>query len=180
MSSRKLIYHVAISIDGFIAAGDDSIDLFPSEGDHIPDYVESLTKYDTSILGRRTYEFGYKYGMKPGDNPYPHMNTFVYSSKLRFEKHDANLKVIRANLVQHVRLLKRKPGSSIYLCGGGVMASYLMDQGLIDEIHLKTCPIVMGSGIPMFNGLLEGVKLERLRVKSYDNGVILLHYKVMK
>ena len=179
MSSRKLIYHVAISIDGFIAAENDSIELFPTEGDHIPDYIESLTKYDTSIMGRRTYEFGYKYGMKPGDNPYPHMNTYVYSTKLRFEKQDNNLKIIRANIIQHVRLLKRQEGSSIYLCGGGVLASYLMDQGLIDEIHLKCSPFVMGSGIPMFNGLLEGVRLERFHIKSYNNGVILLHYRVL-
>lgn len=180
MSTRKLIYHVAISIDGYIAQENDSIDLFPTEGDHIQDYVDSLTKYDTAVMGRRTYEFGYKYGMKPGDNPYPHMNTYVYSSTLRFKKQDANLKVIRTNIVPHVKLLKRRSGSPIYLCGGGVMASYLLDQGMIDEINLKSCPIVMGSGIPMFNGLLEGVKLERLLTKPYDNGVMLLHYKVLK
>ena len=180
MSTRKLIYHVAISIDGFIAEKNDSIDLFPTEGDHIPDYVDSLAKYDTAVMGRRTYEFGYKYGMKPGDNPYPHMNTFVYSSQLRFDKKDDNLKVIRTNIVPHVRLLKRRSGAPIYLCGGGVIASYLLDQGMIDEIHLKSCPIVMGSGIPMFNGLLEGINLERVHTKSYDNGVMLLHYKVLK
>ena len=51
MSTRKLIYHVAISIDGFIAEKNDSIDLFPTEGDHIPDYVDSLAKYDTAVMG---------------------------------------------------------------------------------------------------------------------------------
>ncbi len=179
MSTRKLIYHVAISIDGYIAQENDNIELFPTEGDHIPDYIQSLTEYDTAIMGRRTYEFGYKYGLNPGDNPYPHMNTYVYSSGLDFKKKDDNLYVVRDDVVSHVIELKEQSGTPIYLCGGGILASFLLGHGLIDEVHLKYCPIIIGSGIPIFNGRLLGVKLERKHVTTYDNGVLLIHYAVV-
>ena len=30
-------------------------------------------------MGRRTYEFGYKYGLQPGQSPYPHMENYIFS-----------------------------------------------------------------------------------------------------
>jgi len=125
---------VATSIDGYIAQENDNIDLFPTEGDHIQDYVQSLTRYDI--------EFGYRYGMKPGDNPYPHMTTYVYGQTLRLPHCDKGLSVITTDIVDHVTSLKQKPGDSIYLCGGGILAKHLLDHHLIDEVHLKLSPII--------------------------------------
>jgi hypothetical protein len=52
---RKLKYHVASTVDGFIAHEDHSIDGFVSEGEHVIDYLESLKNdYDIVLMGRRT------------------------------------------------------------------------------------------------------------------------------
>lgn len=178
MPNRKLIYHVAISIDGFIAQENGDIEYFPKEGGHIPDYIEALTKYDTALMGRKTYEFGYKYGLQPGDNPYPHMQTYVYSTKLQLDTPDHNLKIIRTNVLFHIRRLKEKAGSSLYLCGGGVLASFLLENKMIDEIHLKYCPIILGKGKPLFVDAFKGIQLTLNDKKKYDNSVLLLKYDV--
>ena len=61
---RKLKYHVASTVDGFIAHEDHSIDGFVSEGEHVIDYLESLKHdYDIVLMGRRTYEFGFQFGV---------------------------------------------------------------------------------------------------------------------
>lgn len=55
---RKLVYHVASTLDGFIADADDGVAAFPHHGD----YVASLRSYDTIVMGRRTYELGLREG----------------------------------------------------------------------------------------------------------------------
>lgn len=56
---KKLKYHVACTVDGFIAHSDHSISGFVSEGAHVDDYLNSLrSDYDSVLMGRRTYEYG--------------------------------------------------------------------------------------------------------------------------
>lgn len=76
---RRLIYDVAISIDGFIAKTDGSMGDFLAEGGHVADYHRRLAGYDCVIMERGTYEFGYRYGMQPGDRPYQSMRHIVIS-----------------------------------------------------------------------------------------------------
>ena len=63
---RKVVYYVATSIDHYIAHEDETIDGFATEGHHISDYITSLRDYDTVLMGRRTYEWGYQFGVQPG------------------------------------------------------------------------------------------------------------------
>lgn len=64
---RELVYHVATSIDGFIAQTDGGIGGFLMEGSHGDDYLAALREdYDDVVMGRRTYEWGYRYGAIPG------------------------------------------------------------------------------------------------------------------
>jgi dihydrofolate reductase len=66
---RKLIYHVASTLDGFIAHEDHTVDGFLGEGLHADEYLASLhTNYDAVIMGRKTYEFGVQFGVT---HPYP-------------------------------------------------------------------------------------------------------------
>ena len=74
---RVLKYHVALTVDGFIAHEDGSVDRFVHEGEHVTEYLESLRNdYDVVVMGRRTYEFGLRYGVT---DPYPWMKQSTYS-----------------------------------------------------------------------------------------------------
>jgi dihydrofolate reductase len=62
--SRKLKYHVACTVDGFIAHDDHTIEGFVAEGEHVADYLASLkSDYDIVLMGRSTYEFGFQFGV---------------------------------------------------------------------------------------------------------------------
>ena len=76
---RALKYHVATSLDGFIARPEGSFDGFLQEGDFVTDYVDSWAGYDTVLMGRRTYDVGLKVGVT---NPYPALRTYVVSRTL--------------------------------------------------------------------------------------------------
>jgi dihydrofolate reductase len=176
---RNLIYAVATSLDNFIADPDGNIEMFPREGPHIEDYVEELLSYDTVIMGKNTYEFGYRQGLEEGVSLYPFMRNYVYSESLSFQPTDENLKIINSDSLGHIRLLKSYKGKPILLCGGGKLAGALIKQGLIDELHLRICPITLNTGIPMLGDFKGNVRLDELSKQEYENNVSFVKYKIL-
>jgi dihydrofolate reductase len=172
---RKLKYHVASTIDGFIAHLDHTIDGFVAEGEHVTDYLESLRNdYDTVLMGRRTYEFGFQFGVT---NPYPWMKQYVLSRTME-RSPDPNVELVSQNINDFVKGLKEAAGKEIYLCGGADLAGRLIAEGLVDEIILKLNPVAFGSGIPLFSGAVKQIDLELIGSKVYASGVVLLNYLV--
>lgn len=176
---RKLVYYVAVSVDHYIAHEDETVDGFSMEGQHVVDYLNSLRDYDTVLMGRKTYEWGYQYGVQPGEpSPtYAHMMQYVFSQSMEPYNH-AQLRVIRDDPGDFVRELKAQAGGAIYVCGGGKLAGYLMEQGLVDELILKVNPVVFGRGIPVFGDLDRMLDLSLVNTKIYNNGVLFMHYAI--
>lgn len=174
---RKLKYYVAVSVDNYIAHEDGSWGGFLAEGNHVTDYLESLqTWFDVVLMGRKTYEAGLNLGVT---NPYPHLKQYVFSRTMK-QSPDEHVEVISENIVELVSQLKNEIGKDIYLCGGADLATMLFAENLIDEIILKLNPVLLGSGIPLFNGVIKQTSLELMGSKIYKNGVLLLHYCVKK
>lgn len=171
---RKLVYHVAASLDGAIAEADGSFGSFLIPGEHNPDYLATLRTYDAVLMGRGTYEVGLKQGIT---NPYPWMKSYVFSRSMT-ESPDANVDLVRDDAAGFVASLKQQTGGDIYLCGGGELASDLMEAGLIDEIVLKLNPLLIGPGIPLFRRIRGPVRLELTGSKIYASGVTRLTYAV--
>jgi dihydrofolate reductase len=185
---RKLVYYVAVTADGFIAAEDGSYDAFLFEGpqaaDLLADFPETMPthlraplkitapnqRFDTVLMGRATYEVGLKDGVK---SPYSHLEQYVFSSSLR-ESPDPAVRLVSSDAVKLVRSLKAREGRDIWLCGGGKLAASLATE--IDELVLKLNPVVIGAGIKLFGGAVAPIKLALKERKIYDNGYLRLHY----
>jgi len=173
---RKLIYHVASTVDGFIAREDGSYDCFPLKPDdeHITDYFASLSSYGAILMGRRTYEPALKVGVT---DPYPNLETYVFSRSMK-ESPNPKVKLISDDAAGVIRRLKEQEGKDLYLCGGGEFASTLFAEGLIDEVLIKLNPVLLGSGIPLSPKLKGHLPLELMSTKVYSTGVVLLRYVV--
>ncbi|CAD5293394.1 MULTISPECIES: dihydrofolate reductase family protein [unclassified Imperialibacter] len=175
---RKIIYHVASTLDGYIAHKDGTTKGFLEEGEHVSDYLESLKEYDTVIMGMHTYEYGYNYGLRPGQPAYPHMMNYIFSRSLHFENAHEQVKVIGDNQIDALHALKETVGSPIYMCGGGKFASFLLAHKLIDELKIKLNPVLFGAGIKLFEGSEETYRLRELNSIAYKGGVFLLNYEI--
>ena len=173
---RKIIYHIATSIDGFIASKEGDVSGFLMEGEHADEFMASIAKYDVVIMGRGTYEFGF-HGLKPGDPAYQGLKHYIVSNSLQFENND-DVMLISSSVAEFFRELKNEEGKDIWLCGGGQLAGYLLNNGLVDELILKVNPIILGDGIRLFEQLNHCVPFEFYDSKSYANGVILQKYKI--
>ena len=189
---RELTYYVACSVDGFIAHTDGSHDGFSQDSDYFADIFATFPEtvpshlrdvmgvhgenrwFDTVLMGRKTYEIGLNEGVT---SPYSHMKQYLFSRSLK-ESPDQNVELVSDNIIELVNRLKQESGKGIWLCGGANLATTLFTNRLIDHLILKLNPFLMGAGIPLFADVIQQTALELTDKKVYDNGVLLLYYKV--
>lgn len=189
---RKLTYFVAASVDGFIGRPDGDAGFFTEYVDEEffeflkSEYPETMPthgrralgiddlankEFDTLVQGRASYDLALQEGVT---SPYAHMRQYVASRTLK-ESPDPAVEIVADDLQGRVRALKAEEGElGIHLCGGSVLAGELLDE--IDELVIKTYPVVLGSGMPMFR---SGFGLERFAlesVRTFGNGVLVRWY----
>jgi dihydrofolate reductase len=174
---RKIVYYVATSLDGFICGQNEDISQFVGEGNGVDQYLKDLADYDTVIMGRNTYEFGYKFGLKPGQRAYPHMAHYIFSNSLKFVNPDSNVQVCPLE-INEVEKLKNESGTDIYLCGGGTFAGWLLDNDLIDVLKIKLNPIILGTGVRLFGDSKKVLTLELTNSNKYDGGLQIMTYQI--
>lgn len=191
---RELTYYVACSIDGFIAHNDGSHDGFSQESDYTADLAAAFPEtfptafrdalgidadnqhFDTVLMGRKTYDIGLKAGMT---SPYPHLKQYLFSRSLK-QSPDKSVELVKEDAIAKVKQLKAETGQGIWLCGGSILATTLFVEKLIDHLILKVNPFLMGSGIPLFSGVIKQTQLEMTQQKTYSNGVYRVHYRVKR
>ena len=176
---QKVIYYVASSLDGFIAGVNDDISKFVPRGKGVEKYLSDLQNFQTVIIGRRTYEFGYQFGLVPGQPAYPHMEHHIFSETLKIDKLANNVRIEKKS-IERIKEITEESKTDIYLCGGGQFAGWLLDNGLIDILKLKLNPIILGGGIPLFGNSKSSLLGHLIEKESFDDGLEILTYDLKK
>jgi dihydrofolate reductase len=158
----EIVYYVAASLDGFIATPDGGIDwLKPFEGgaeDY--DYGEFYASVEAVLMGRKTYEQSLQFP----EWPYAGKPYWVFS-RSNGNTPSSVVKEMQA------RGLRRA-----WLVGGGKLAAAFRAEGLITEHIVSVIPVLLGSGIPLFDGPGSAETLKLLGSKTYDSGIVQLRY----
>jgi dihydrofolate reductase len=175
---HPIIYDAAVSADGFIAGPGGAVEAFPHDGAIVADYRDRLADYSVALMGRATYEFGYRYGLPPGANPYPHMRAVVVSSGLDLPA-DAAVECWPSLDPSRVARLRDEASGPVYLCGGGVLAASLLAMGAIDRLRLKRAPILLGGGTPLFAGDRPGPALRLIEQTDHGGGLLYQEFEVL-
>ncbi|MEM7574695.1 MAG: dihydrofolate reductase family protein [Bacteroidota bacterium] len=171
----KIVYYVASSLDGYICGPNEDISRFLPSGSGIDQYLADLQQFKTVIMGRRTYEFGYQYGLKPGQAIYPHMEHHIFSNNLVLDNSADNVSVKPISLDQ-VGAIRRKSTTDVYLCGGGQFAGWLLENGMLDQLKLKLNPIILGEGTPLFGNSTKAANWKLVDRSGFDDGLQILTY----
>ncbi|GAA0577707.1 dihydrofolate reductase family protein [Streptomyces crystallinus] len=186
---RKLSYYIALTIDGFIAAPDGTYDFYPLSEEFVGflagEFADTLPtaarrvlgvdevpnrRYDTVVMGRGTYDPALKEGIT---SPYAHLRQIVFSRSLDASP-DPAVEIVSDDPVAFVRELKREEGLDIYLCGGADLAGQLIDE--IDELVIKSYPVVAGAGIPLFRAEFGPRAFLPTGSRSFENGTVVTTY----
>lgn len=177
---RRVVYGGACSLDGYLAREDGSYDWIRF-GDEVAELLkDSWSRFDTMLMGRKTYEVGLKSapkGKKKANDPYG-IEAYVFSTTLD-PKENEDLNIITTDAGGFVRSLKENEGKDICLMGGGLLARSLFEAGVIDEVGFNIHPILLGSGIPSFHRMTDQINLELIDCKPLKNGCVYVLYNVI-
>lgn len=172
---RKVVFGGGNSLDNYFARKDDAIDWLMWTDEVTRIMTDYWKRFDTVVMGRRTYEVGLRMGWN--SDAYPGVKNYVFSRTMK-KKPAPGVEIISADVVEFVRKLKQEQGKDICLMGGGLLAKPLFEADLIDEIGFNIHPVLLGSGIPIFHEMDHQIDLELLECKSLKNGCVIVTYRV--
>jgi dihydrofolate reductase len=190
----KAVYYCASSLDGFIAAADDSLawlmgyeGSFDGEGAEPGPMAEGGTYerfYEgvgALVSGSTTYEFILDH--EGSEWPYRGKPYWVLSSReLRMPADEtADLRITRAGVADvHEEMAAAAGERDLWVVGGGNVASQFADAGLLDELHLTVVPVVLGAGKPLFDRRPPGGPMQLTGTRTFDTGMVELRYELRR
>jgi dihydrofolate reductase len=190
---RKLIMKMSITVDGFVGGPNGENDWVFRSGDaeSLAWSVGQTREAGLIIMGRKSFQNMAPYWpTAPGPFAAP-MNEIPKAvfSKNGFapaslfgtapspaEASWAGARVFNGGLAEAIKTLKAESGKPIVAIGGAGFMRSLITTGLIDEYHLATHPVLLGSGLPIFSDLEKPLDLKLADVKVFPKGIIVRIY----
>ena len=178
---RKVIAAINMTLDGFC----DHTAGIPDEEIH-QYYTELLNEGDAILYGRITYQL-MEYWQTLVKNPSGEktMDDFamaigkipkmVFSHTLKNVEWES-AKLANRAIEEEVLELKQQPGRDI-LVGSRSLIIQLMKLNLIDEYQLCIHPVVVGSGLPLFENMNDRTILKLIKTKTFSGGAVTLYYE---
>jgi dihydrofolate reductase len=168
---RKIVYSAAVSLDGYVARPDGSVDYLAMTKDAQKLMRDFFARFDTILMGRKTAK-------TEGDEEAPQgpWKTYVFSRTRPPGERNGRTWVNEspAALVQELR---KRRGKDIFLMGGGELARSFLQDDLVDELFIGVLPILLGEGIPSFPPTFPQRDFTLVKTKVFDGNSVALTYE---
>jgi len=171
----RILGYIAASLDGYIAASDDSLDwLFKYDdmdlGEH--DYRTFIKSIRTVVMGRATYDW-----IAAEDTPwaYEAQRTLVVT-RTPIDNPKGKLET-RSNVDALIEELRALDDGDVWMLGGGQLQMAFMERGALDEIEIYVIPEIIGGGTPLFPPTGFKASPELISARTLDKGCVRLHYR---
>lgn len=173
---RKLVVYIAMSLDGYIAKPNDDLSFLshvekPGEDYGYQNFISTI---DVVLMGRKTYDWI----TQQCEFPHKDKKTYVITKSPRSSKE--TIEFYNGDLPELVKTLKSQPGKNIYCDGGASIIQQLLKHKLIDEMTISIIPILLGAGKKLFSELIPEELLKCVSAKSFDTGLVQVHYKLFR
>lgn len=171
----KISIYIAMSLDGYIARKDGSLDWleYGHTGDEDYGFKKFINRIDALVLGRKTYEVISGFD----EWPYKDKRVIVLSNTLSQVRKEAEL---FCGQVTDLASRLHAEGIKHVWVDGGITVSKFLEAGLVDDLTLSVIAVVLGSGIPLFSTMGREHKCHLISTQSYPNGLVQLKYEVIK
>jgi len=183
---RKLGVFNNVSLDGYFTDANNDY-RWAHHGAADPELV-AFTKSNAQganalVFGRITYEVMVSWWPTPeaakampeiakGMNETP---KYVFSRTLDSAAW-SHTTLLRGEPAAEIRAIKNTPGPDMTVLGSGTIVSQLTAAGLVDEIQLMICPVMLGAGKSQFAGVGGKPGWALSRSKTFKNGRVFLAY----
>jgi len=142
---------------------------------------EGMGATEALLLGRRTYEDFYAYWPSQADNPFSEVLTstrkYVASRTLKEPLAWNNSRLLEGDAAESVARLKEQPGQDLVVLGSGELVQALMRRALVDEYVLLIHPLLLGSGLRLFDEIGGRASLQLVGAKTSPSGVLITTYR---
>ena len=164
-----------MSADGYIARSDGDVEWLNRRPAPRGFYgmVEFYASCDTVICGRKTYDFA----LSMGQTSMKGLKNYVFSHGA--PKSDA-VEYYSGDVAPFAKRLRAEKGKNVWICGGADVIAQFLDAGEVDEFSIHVVPVFIGEGIPLIAPRHRDVLLELIGSKTYRDGVVGLHYRVIR
>ena len=184
---RKIIFQVAVSLDGYFEGPNNELDWHNVEEQFNHYAIEFLRSLDLLLFGRTNYQMMEAYWttrQAKKDDPVVagFMNSLpkiVFSKQLHHVTWE-NTKLINDHVEEEIKQLKNMPGKNIAIFGGSDFVTSIIPSGLIDEYRIMVCPVFLGGGKTLFGGIRERLQLDLEKTEKFKSGNIMLYYRPKK
>jgi dihydrofolate reductase len=176
VTHRKVIVHIAASVDGYIARPDGDLEWLTSRP--APEGFYGMNAFmrsvDTMVLGRKTYDASLRLGAKFD----PKSRTIVFSRHTPPADAPPGVEFVDGAIGPFVSRLREHPGKDIWLMGGGDLIASFLDEQAIDEFVVSVVPVFIGDGIPLIARRHRQVPLTLQSVERFEDGLVQLHFQL--
>ncbi len=190
------VYYCAISLDGYLAEADDSLDwLLNYQGEFEaaePDPMSEGGGYErfyegvgALVAGSVTYEWILDHLDVAGGGEWPYRGKpfWVLSSRrLPLPEGDAvDVRIVNSPVGELYGEMAAAAGDRVlWVVGGGSVASQFADEGLLDEVHVTVVPVALGVGKPLFERRLPNGAMQLTGTRTFRNGMVELRYEIRR
>jgi dihydrofolate reductase len=182
---RSLIVFNHVSLDGYFVDKKGDMRWAHKQDPEWNEFVAGNARGGGVLLfGRVTYEMMASYWPSPmaaQNSPAvaERMNNLqkVVFSRTLDKASWKNTKLVKGDLATEVRKMKQESGEGLVIMGSGTIVSQLAQEGLIDEFQIVVCPIVIGSGRTLFDGVKEKLNLKLTKSRTFGNGNVYTCYE---
>lgn len=178
---RKLVTGLFMSLDGIVDADDEW--QYPYFDEEFFKVIEAgMERAGAALIGRRSFEGYETLRVEHPESPMvaflDGIPKYVVSTTLKSVGWP-NTTVLRDNVHEQIVELKRQPGADIVVLGSPTLVRWLLRHGLLDELSFSVFPIVVGSGVRLFQDMeMPGgrVGLELAGARTLASGVLDVTY----
>lgn len=166
-----VVLYMSVSADGYIARNDNTVD-YTQKGTW-KGYFEFCKSMKVLVIGKNTYD------VMPATEFMKECFYVVLTHHIPKIPKAKNLMFTDKSPKEIIAMLRKKGYKNIGVGGGAKVNSLFLNDNCIDELIIDVEPVILGSGIKIFDRVSEK-KLELMKTTKLSKQEIQLHYKVLK
>jgi dihydrofolate reductase len=179
-----LVYSMSVSVDGFIAGRDGGFAWsFPSD-ELFRFHLLQTRELGSFLCGRKLYETMLPWetdpSMRDSDDTAAFADVWSALPKVVFSRTldsvQGNARLARASLVEEAQAALNAADQDVGIGGAGLAAGAI-EAGLVDDVRMFRCPVIVGGGTPFLPAVTSDVRLELIETRTFNSRVIYERYR---
>jgi dihydrofolate reductase len=177
----KVIWHTMMSLDGYIAGPDDSMDWAFSQGGSSDLAERTRDQVGAVLAGRRWYDLASVRwnGVKGIYGGRMKGSVFVLTSHPQDAPDDDTVTFVSDGFEQALASAREAAGDRALGLFGSSIGTQAAAAGLLDELIVHVAPVLLGDGVRLYGDGAPQIQLERIELGQGEQ-VVDVRYRVVR